>query len=548
MNKFLIPAVVRAEQGDILADYIKFLALLPESTGAPLIEQLQTLKTALTEYETASIEQRVELKNTIEWVCSNLNDQLTRNIPPKVLNSCFYEDCYRLDANIQLHNAELTSITADLKKLLAITPLFDFNCQIQSILANMFIQKYGEDGVCQEATKFLSDAQDELQCTGVVFFDKHIPEKFRSIFKSDTSAQVLDDLHTQFMDHLIENIDKKKNFSVDDKVLNKICEDIPQIFKNRVQSHCFFGQLAETSQGSNFVLNQSYTGHSNFLSRFLHHSSQENLEEIKSYLKGLSRYGDYMELPGVFGFNGNLHPQIADKELLVHPYGFNYEETEKLKLEDLNLVYDKETHRIYFDSEQHGKLDLFYFGFLSPIYLPKLLKILSLSYSQGILSYVISELISRGIVNASEVTHIPRINLGKIVIWRESWLVPRAVLLDAHTSEFEFFEQANRWRIQHNFPKTAYVRFTPKVYTDSSGEERAKNMAALDFKKIKPLYVDFTNPLLMQAFQKALTGEFTSITIQEALPSLEDNQAFINKEGYVSEFQIEISKYGVRGE
>ena len=41
--------------------------------------------------------------------------------------------------------------------------------------------------------------------------------------------------------------------------------------------------------------------------------------------------------------------------MLVHPFGYNYEETEKLKLEDLSLVYDKDTHRIYFDSEQHGK-------------------------------------------------------------------------------------------------------------------------------------------------------------------------------------------------
>ena len=259
--------------------------------------------------------QRVHLKNTIEGVCSYLNEQLARNIPPKVLSSCFYEDCYRLNADIQLPNAEIATITSDLKKLLAITPLFDFNCQLQSILANMFIQKYGENGVCREATKFLSEAQDELQCTGVVFFDKHIPEKFKDTFKNDSSAETLNNLHAKFMDHLIENIDNKENFTVDEKVLNEICEEIPQIFKNRVQSHCFFGQLAETTNGSNFVLNQSYTGHSNFLSRFLHHSSDENLEEIKSYLKGLSRYGDYMELPGVFGFNGNLHPQIADKRI-----------------------------------------------------------------------------------------------------------------------------------------------------------------------------------------------------------------------------------------
>ena len=131
-------------------------------------------------------------------------------------------------------------------------------------------------------------------------------------------------------------------------------------------------------------------------------------------------------------------------------------------------------------------------------------------------------------------------------MWRESWMVPRKILLNANTSEFEFFEQANRWRAQHNFPKTAYVRFTPMVYSGSDGEERAKKMGNIDFKKIKPLYIDFTNPLLMQAFQKALTGDYTSITIQEALPALDDNQAFINEQGYVSEYQIEISKHGVR--
>lgn len=547
-EQILLPALARAEQGDILADHIEFLSLIPSEKGQPLIDQLTVLKITLVAYENATITERVDLKKRIEHICANLNNELERDLPAKVLNSCFYEDCYRLEANTKLHEGEMTAIESDLKKLLTITPLFDFNCRLQSILANMFVQKYGEKGVCDDVTQFLSQAQDELQCTGVIFFDKHIIEKFKETFEEDQSAKILDDLNSQFMDHLIDKIEQKSNFIVDENLLKEISEKIPTIFQNRVQSHCFFGQIAKSNEGSNFVLNQSYTGHSNFFSRFLHHSSNDDLEEIKQYLNGLSRYGDYMELPGVFGFNANLHSQLADKELAIEPFGYNYKDSEKLKLDSLSLIYDKKTHRIYFDSKEHGKLDLFYFGFLSPIYLPKLFKILSLSYSQGILSYVISELISRGIVNKETVTYVPRINLGKVVMWRESWLVPKALIPAIDCSEIDFFKQVNLWRVEHDLPLRSYVRFTPKVYTDNvNGSSNSEDMASIDFKKIKPLYVDFTNPLLIQAFKKTLANEYTSITFQEALPALNDNQASITEKSYVSEFQIEISKHGVRG-
>ena len=550
--QIIVPSLHEVEQQDILAKYRDLLATVNTDESEVLTQLLSDISAKLNAYATADLEAREILKEGIEARFYELNSVLGVGLPERALTSTFYEDCYLEEGKKGLAVSELGPVYEDLKRLLSITPIFDYNCRLQSIIAQMYLQEFGKDGVCTDPAAFLGKVQDTLNCTGVIWFDYHLSTQFKNCIEMDPDAAALEKLQRSFMDYLIEHVEAGTDVAISDTWLEKINADMPRIFTNRGCSHCFFGHvITDSDDQKGFVLNQSYTGHSNFLSRFLETLDTGAMDKIHDYLRRLSRFGDYMELPGVFGFNANLHAQLADKEVSIKPHNRNYANSELIDLADLSLVYDEETHRVYFSSDTFGKMDVFYFGFLAPIYMPKLYRVLSQAYNQGILSFIITELMTREMIKSDRVTYIPRISLGSIVLWRRSWMVPDAILPDASLDELDYFRTVQAWRETHNLPQTGFIRFTPKIFTDSQKQaaeagEDATPVAGFDFTKIKPMYVDFRNPILVQALRKALQTPVSSITIQEVLPKLDDNAVSLSGDGYVSELQIEISLEGIK--
>jgi len=109
-------------------------------------------------------------------------------------------------------------------------------------------------------------------------------------------------------------------------------------------------------------------------------------------------------------------------------------------------------------------------------------------------------------------SHSPRLQVGDVVVQRESWLVEGSEDLlkaaDPDRPAHEFFAFARRLRREMALPDEVFVR--PLMPLRDSGH-----------KDSKPLYLDFRSPQLVDLWRHTLR-DFRACRISEALPSLGD--------------------------
>ncbi|MBI2267588.1 MAG: lantibiotic dehydratase [Armatimonadetes bacterium] len=113
--------------------------------------------------------------------------------------------------------------------------------------------------------------------------------------------------------------------------------------------------------------------------------------------------------------------------------------------------------------------------------------------------------------------HSPRITLGNLVYQRERWDLDRQDLPEVHThSPLELFVNMNRFRLKWKMPRHIFLKVP---------------------QEIKPYYVDFANPLLLELAASVLKAspraEFT-----EMLPAPGDLWLKDPEGHYCSEFRM----------
>jgi hypothetical protein len=106
--------------------------------------------------------------------------------------------------------------------------------------------------------------------------------------------------------------------------------------------------------------------------------------------------------------------------------------------------------------------------------------------------------------------HSPRLQVGRAIVQRETWtLQPDDELRQAaETGGYKAFSAFRKFRTQHHLPETSFVRgCLPQ---------------RLNFHKdVKPMFMDFRNPLLIEVLSK-MTSRFRRLSISEMLPRIED--------------------------
>ncbi|MFI1330284.1 lantibiotic dehydratase [Streptomyces sp. NPDC020845] len=128
------------------------------------------------------------------------------------------------------------------------------------------------------------------------------------------------------------------------------------------------------------------------------------------------------------------------------------------------------------------------------------------------------------------VVSLPRIEAGRVVLRRRSWLT-RAGSVPRRTPgerDHEHFLRLLAWRRELGLPASCFAR------TRAPGSHGAD---AFTDKGYKPAYIDFASPLLTTAFTRSLGDPDTVVHIEEALP---DPAAPDGETPYTSEFVIEL--------
>ncbi|MCX4692892.1 lantibiotic dehydratase [Streptomyces sp. NBC_01408] len=123
-------------------------------------------------------------------------------------------------------------------------------------------------------------------------------------------------------------------------------------------------------------------------------------------------------------------------------------------------------------------------------------------------------------------THVPRIRTGRIVLQRELWRIPVSELVGQAPdgkprkgNAAEFFA-ACELRRRHGLPRHAFVKFDSEP---------------------KPLYVDFTSPLLVRQMFRLAHGASGPATFSEMLPGPE--QLWLHRDGqkFTTELRCAVS-------
>jgi Lantibiotic dehydratase, N terminus len=103
--------------------------------------------------------------------------------------------------------------------------------------------------------------------------------------------------------------------------------------------------------------------------------------------------------------------------------------------------------------------------------------------------------------------HSPRLELGRVIVQRESWIVDIDITLrrDVQMGGATAYTALRRLRKEHGLPEQVFVRGWPPQRETFE-------------KDVKPVFVDFRSPLLVEMMAKMMT-RFPKLSITEMLPT-----------------------------
>ncbi|WP_285746650.1 lantibiotic dehydratase [Lentzea sp. NBRC 105346] len=129
-----------------------------------------------------------------------------------------------------------------------------------------------------------------------------------------------------------------------------------------------------------------------------------------------------------------------------------------------------------------------------------------------------------------EPVHRPRIEVGRVVLGREKWLIPAGLVPARHKGEPDagHLLRLLDWLRANGIPDRCYVR----AWHGGSHAGFSKSR--------KPIYIDFSSSLLLGLFERE-TASAACVVFEEALPELSDARGPDPDDPSVVEFLIELA-------
>lgn len=533
----LTVAIEHFEQDDplIFASQICECLSTPENHQAQ--EIINTIRSSLKSFTEAAPSARVKQHHTISQSIQQLSELLSAPVKEEMAKPIFFENTYSPVSTNQLNISALAPLANDFERLLTLAPILDSQQKLSTQLADFFVSRYGINGECKDCISFLNEFDEKF---GVGRFGFQ-PEPSLKTLESATYRQ-FGEAYQALDSYLCDSLKQTENVQLNSKKLQDIIQLLPDAVNNRHRSHSFIGQLVQKGDELKYVLNQTFGGRSSLYSRFLENCSSQQLGQVKDYLRAGSTFGHYAEIPGVFGFNANRHPAMADHEIVIPPYPSHYAGTQKLNISELTMVFDQHTHKVYFKDKQQQLFDLWYQGFLIPMLMPRLMRVLALTNGEGVNQYTLGVINNHKLVDTANITRFPRITLGNIIISRRMTIIPRHLLPDESLSDVNYFFALQDVIKSLGLHNEAFVRVAPidVEMTDEKGQPIDWN--TFNFKNSKPFYVKFDNPRLVRLFLKKIKRNHFPVTVSEVLPELNDTHVAINEAPHIAELHIELTQ------
>jgi hypothetical protein len=525
------------EQQDMIEWAHGIAAKVDQLRGSNIVGQIDDLKQILAVQPTLSGSAKARAVLDVRQRMQALARETGANANSPLFQPSFYENCYLNESNTTLPTGFLEPYGQDFAILQRMACLLDNNQLFRARLNDYFLSRFGADGVCTDIASFLEDF-DDIYAPGVldaaIDFERAAPNS--EITEALLAARAK-------LDKYLESVLLGgENATLDRGCMHAIIDMIPRAITRRGLSYSYVVQPVKEPGCSQLVLNQIFGGRSSIVSRFFEVLDDDDLKEVQNYLDAGKRGTAFVELPGVFGFNANRHPRMADIELEVPPFPPARLDTERLSIHDLHLVYDREIESVTLCKPDGESIDLWYMGLLIPSLLPRLQRLLALCFTEGPSFTIINSLVVRKLVNGRDFACFPRITLGHVVLFRRTWIIPQSMAPQADMTPVDFFFSVRNWQRDIGLPSRFFVRALPLPETvDENGNSPSINWETVNFKDMKPFYVDLKSPRFVRLFQNMVKRNNHVLCVAELLPDFDSYFTEVDGNPHISELHFELT-------
>ena len=531
----LLPVMDLYEQEDWMA-YLEAVLQerMPDAASA-----LSRLKEEIAVYSESLPDRRLEQSTRIGEVFAEVCAK-TGAVSLAKKSPLFYEDCTITGPTPALGAQAVGTTLRDMHQIANLFPLLDFNHIIQSVSASLFRRRVG-DRESVRATEFSEAIANEAQAIALRMTPLPLQQQEQELGGLSGNAESLLRGKRLLLMDIRRRMKDGADLNLDETWIEEFASYVPEQVARRATSYTVIGQAGSGKPGEHFILNRLYSGHSMLTSRFLRAVSAREVESVADYLRSLAHGAQVVEIPGVFGFNANIHPQFVDAELAMAGRRDNYRETAKIPFDEIYIRYDEALDRLQFLSSAGEEMLLHYFGFLNIMALPGIYQILGRMNQQGLILDLWQDLYFAGMIHPDTITLLPRVTCANVVLSRRSFFIPPEKLPDLESSEAEFFRGMHA--LLRDLGQTAdhYVRLVANrddFFADEV-EGRGNMATTTDF---KPAYLSLDLPLSISGLKKRLQRRRRSIVLQEALPAVGDGGIPWNGLRHACELQFEIAR------
>lgn len=531
----LVPVIDLCDQEDWMA----YLCAQLGKRAPEAATSLNTLRDELSRYSEARydsrLEQSIKVNSAFEELCAKAG---TAPFPDNE-TPLFYEDCYFNGEAPRVPVDSLGDALSDLQRISELFPLLDFNHITQSGMAALFRQRSG--GRIMNASECAQSIADEAQALAVRMAPLPSAQQEIELAKYSENASMLVRGKRLFFAAIFDRMAGGEDVVLDDAFIDSFTEMIPEQVLRRPTSYTVIGQTNNPVPGEHFILNRLYSGHSMLMSRFLRGQDEAGIAQVSQYLSRLAGGARMVEIPGVFGFNANLHPRFTDTELGMPGRLPNYRDTSKIPLSELRMRYDDELDRLMFLSPEGEELSVHYFGFLNLMALTNIYQLLGRVNLQGLILDLWQDLYFAGLIAPGSVTLLPRVTYHNTVLSRRSLFIPVEKLPSLDLSDADFFRSLHGLLYGLGETRNHYTRLiaTRDDLFSEDMEGRGNLAVSTDF---KPAYLSFELPFTVTSLKRRLQRRKRSILLQEALPEMGKGGVEWNGSAHACEYQFEVSR------
>ncbi len=536
---------ISPHDADPLGSLIRYLAPFAAPRPQTIRQQLQEIRAALHNYKKADLHGRQHTLTRIRKKLRAIARLIDLPHETILLANPLYENCALQGISFTCGSFIWQEIE---RSLLPLLETIDPRLTRQSpAMVRFFLEQYTAEGECDNLLHFLQQ-YNQWQQQIAVRSQAAVQDLAPSIYNSEVVIQAL----------AKQAYERWQAAGAQTPVVHLEPSTPPTDFASMngwATSCSLFVQIAAASeaalQNGDFliVLDRCINGWGAYATRYIgmYETPDEPdplLRMMRQHLRQVQHQGEFVGLP-VFSDVSNLqvHPHLTPRTLTLPVEPASTENT-PLPASQVAVRYHAPTNQLQLIDKTTDQpiVPLYTGGMYSPS-MPALMQAmvheltpvfypLNKSFWNHLLAPTFADADQNVLDWQAKVVHLPRVQIGRVVLDREQWLVSAVEIpqLQPHESVSEFFQRLYQWKEDVGLPDIVFA----KISTTH------KSMDIILKHQYKPFLVDFCNPWLVLALQRMLTQEVRAIVFAEMLPGFNQLPTRVNHEPVVSELQIEL--------